>query len=214
MSKDKKERELPERSPEELVKHAFREFIRINRPDLEDEDSEINKKISELEQAIKDARSILAKLKGELAVSNGARAEVIREEIRDLEIFVSEYKAKKEALEESKAELLSGFQAFEAIKDDAVSLVRLEELRRESQRIRGKISHLTDQTEKEIEDIRQRVCDGLTKINRAMQKLGMATLPGLEDGGNLQLLEVGAEEVGESAVKREDEIRRLRIVAD
>jgi hypothetical protein len=202
---------LPKREKkkaEVLVAEAFDRFVAKNHPDIVDEKSALNTKLSALSERIRRANEVLAKLRGELEADkhrDGGRAEVIEQSIGQITLRVGQLRSEELALQASKEEIVSAFQMFGSLKDDAVSYVRLQDLSEEADKVLGEASALALQAGTELENIRERIRDGLERISHAVEKLGLSTLA-LEDGGSVKALYSGAERIGEQSVARQRKI--------
>jgi len=199
------------KTAEELVGEAFEKFIAKNRPDVVDKDSALNQSLDRLAQNISRAEDVLAKLRGEIKTvsAESDRADALQHSINKIADKVAELSFQKAHLETERRELLSALQVFEALKNNAVSYVRLWDLSQEADEVLGEASALSYQAQVELDRIREDIRGGLIRLGRAVEKLGLNTLPGLEDGASVDALYSGAERIGEQTIEHERKLRLL-----
>ncbi len=199
------------KTPEELVKEAFEAFLTKHRPDLADEKSLLNTSLTTLADKERKGQELMAKFVGELKAEEtkgGERAETFKTEILSHAAWLKELGAKRAELERRRAELTAGLQFLEAVRDDALSYVRLETLQREVEALRGSSAALSERADKELEAIRSRIAEGIMRINSAMENLMIAAV----SEGEVRLLDQGVERALSRTKEREKEMRRLKIV--
>jgi hypothetical protein len=189
-------------------------FVKKHKPELVDDESKLNIEIQQMNRQIRKAEDLRSNLSAELAVATrreSVHVDDIRIQINRLDEAIPTLKAELQSIENSRQQALSALRLFEAIRNDAVSHLRIESLLSEGDRILGKVKRSRDQASGEIVRIRQSMFNALTQLNEASAKLGLASMSQLDDP-NLKLLTRGVDEVLEVKTEREGEIRKLSVV--
>jgi hypothetical protein len=197
----------PTMTSEQVVASAFDDFMAKHRPDLLDEKSKLNTILAGIQGNITKAREIQARLEGEFRVVKDERKVAVQQVIEQIAERVRELQAEQEVIEKAKNELVSALQVFVAIKDDALSYVRLHSLSKEADEVLDHASSLTEQADRELSEIRQRIQEGLLRIHEATQQLGLAaaSTPYVPLGA----LEAQVENVVVTSMAREQVIERI-----
>lgn len=200
-----------QRTPEEWVTEAFSQLLRQRYPDLDKKRASSDSEIAVLSSQIEKAKDALAKMEGELSGDDehsGRWSSIIKTDIARMKVGIAEKEAKKEVLERVRRELLSRLQHLEASKDEAATAIRLEGHRRAGFSALDLADEAATRGGTYLMSVVQDLHEAVRHFDRAVEALGLATLPGLEDGGSVDGLIAGAEAVGKSAG------RRLNIVND
>lgn len=200
-------------STEEEVKILFDQFVAEQRPDVLEDESTLNRELSALRLKIDKAKDVLAKFKGELQAETergGSRLQSLNETVLELGSRIADLERELEVLQIKRDEVVSALQVFESLKGDAMASVRIHDLELAADEVLGEGRKHADRAEAELIAITEKIRSGMERLLGAVQALQITALPGMEEGGSVNALYSGAEEVGAKTVRVERMLRRLK----